>query len=47
MGKKEIVVLCVCVRLKGQNNTHVKKNRDFAELYGGTHGSWRAIIGGM
>jgi hypothetical protein len=47
MEKKGIVGLCVCVRLKRQKNTHVKKNTDFAVLYGGTHRSLRAITGGM
>jgi hypothetical protein len=47
MGKKEIVGLCGCGRLKGQKNTHVKKNTDFAVLYCGTHGPSRAIMGGM
>jgi hypothetical protein len=47
MEKKEMVGLCVCVRLKGQKNTLANKNTVFAVLYGGTHGTSRAIMGGM
>ncbi len=47
MEKIEIVGLCVCVRLKSQKSTFATKNPEFAVLYGGTHGTSRAIMGGM